>query len=119
MRRRAAATPGRLTPRRLSTGRHAVFHLAPGLLLVFKQRGHREAEHHHAHRQRLRVLRGRLVVRAGKKVITLHPNSRPLTLRARQPHTTLAVKDTWLVAESQSPRRRAPDGAVRRRVNIA
>ena len=90
----------------LSTRAHAVFELAPGLLLVFKPRGHREDVHSHPQRVRLRVLRGRLVVRAGKRAMTLRPHSRPFTLAAGRMHATRAMEDTWLVTESLSPRRR-------------
>ncbi len=85
--------------RTLPAGRHAVYLLAPGLLLVFKPRGHREAAHAHPSRQRLRVLRGRLVVRMGTRRITLQPGGRLLLAAARM-HDTLAVQDTWLIAES-------------------
>ncbi|HVO23411.1 MAG TPA: hypothetical protein VMW56_07265 [Candidatus Margulisiibacteriota bacterium] len=84
----------------LSTGRHRVFRLAPGLLLVFKRRGHREAVHAHAHRQRLRVLRGTLRVTIGLGTRTLRPGSSPLSIAAGRSHETLALCDTWLVAES-------------------
>ena len=80
--------------------RHAVYDLAPGLLLVFKPRGHREEAHRHPHRQRLRVLRGRLRVHAGREVVTLGPASDPLTVRAGRAHETLALDDTWLVVET-------------------
>ena len=90
----------------LSTSTHAVFRLAPDLLLIFKPRGHREAEHTHAHRQRLRVLRGHLVVRTRGGTVALRPTSRPLTLAAGRAHETLAMKDTWLLAESLLPGRR-------------
>jgi len=86
--------------RPLRGARHAVYRLAPGLLLVFKPRGHREAEHAHPHRQRLRVLRGELVVRIGTRRITLEPGSRPLLLAAGREHDTVAVRDTWLIAEA-------------------
>jgi hypothetical protein len=86
--------------RLLARRRHALFRLADDLLLVFKPRHHREEEHAHPYPQRLRVLRGQLVVRIAKRYVTLRPKSRPLTLAAGQPHDTLAVKDTWLVAES-------------------
>ena len=64
-------TAHRRSPRLLASRRHAVFRLAPDLLLVFKPRGHREDEHHHPHRQRLRVLRGQLVVHTGTRRIVL------------------------------------------------
>jgi quercetin dioxygenase-like cupin family protein len=86
--------------RLLATNRHAVFRLTPDLLLVFKPRGHRETKHSHPHRQRLRVLHGQLEVRTGKRTIVLRPTSRPLPLAAGRPHATLALEDTWLIAES-------------------
>jgi hypothetical protein len=84
----------------LSTRRHRVYQLAPGLLLVFKPRGHREAAHAHGHRQRLRVLRGALRVRVGMRTCTLRPSSRPLSIAAGRLHETFALRDTWVVAES-------------------
>ena len=86
--------------RPLPARRHAVYRLAPDLLLVFKPRGHSEAEHAHPHRQRLRVLRGRLEVRIGARTVCLEPYGRTLTVAAGRRHTTLAVGDTWLIAES-------------------
>ncbi len=83
----------------LSTRRHRVFRLVPGLLLVFKPRGHHEAAHAHVHRQRLRVLRGALRVRIGRRLCTLRPGSRPLSIPAGRSHETFAVRDTWVVAE--------------------
>ena len=83
----------------LTTHVHTVFLLAPDLLLVFKPRGHREAAHVHPRRQRLRVLRGRLLVRTAQRVITLEPSSRPLVLGAGRTHATQAAADTWLIAE--------------------
>ena len=85
--------------RTLPADRHALFRLAPDLLLVFKPRGHREDEHVHPHRQRLRVLRGKLLVRTSRRAITLRPASRPLTLAAARAHETIALEDTWLVVE--------------------
>jgi hypothetical protein len=88
---------------------HAVYRLAPDILLVFKPRGHREAAHTHPHRQRLRVLRGRLVVRTVTRSVRLTPRSRPLTLAAGRPHATLALADTWLIAERvRGPTRSRP-----------
>jgi quercetin dioxygenase-like cupin family protein len=80
--------------------RHAVYRLAPDLLLVFKPRGHREPAHAHPHRQQLRVLRGTLVVQIGNRRVTLTPTGRHLTLRAGCAHATRALRDTWLLAES-------------------
>jgi quercetin dioxygenase-like cupin family protein len=86
--------------RSLSARRHAVYRLAPDLLLVFKPRAHREAEHVHTHRQRLRVLRGELLVRRGRHRNRLTSASRALVLPAGLAHETVAVRDTWLLAES-------------------
>ena len=86
--------------RSLSARRHAVYRLAPDLLLVFKPRAHREAEHAHPHRQRLRVLRGELVVRTRRRSARLTAGSRALLLPAGSAHETVAVRDTWLLAES-------------------
>ena len=90
----------------LSTRRHRVFRLASGLLLVFKPRGHREAAHAHGQRQRLRVLRGALRVRIGLRTCTLRPGSRALSIAAGCAHETVAVRNTWLFAESGERRRR-------------
>jgi len=83
----------------LEARRHAVYTLAPDLLLVFKPKGHQEAEHAHDYRQRLRVLRGRLSVRLGARSVILHPSSKPLSLRSRQRHATTAPVDTWVCVE--------------------
>jgi hypothetical protein len=96
------ATPG---------GRHAVYRLAADLLLVFKPRGHSEAEHAHPHAQRLRVLRGRLEIRTATRVIRLGPRSRPLRLAAERRHATRALTDTWLIVDTVS------SGAARRAVS--
>lgn len=90
-----------MTAKHPSIQSHTVFELAPDLLLVFKPRGHREAVHAHAHRQRLRVLRGVLRVHLGTRSIMLRPGSRPLSIAPGRGHETLAVEDTWLVAEGQ------------------
>ena len=93
----------------------AVYRLAPGLLLVFKPRGHHEDEHAHPHRQRLRVLRGALLVRTARRAVTLDRASAPFTLAPRRRHSTEALDDTWLVAETIAPvRRRLP---LRRRAS--
>jgi quercetin dioxygenase-like cupin family protein len=89
-----------MTAKRLSTRRHAVYRLAPDLLLVFKPRGHREAAHAHAHAQRVRVLRGALRVGVGLRSITLRPSSRPFSIPAGRLHETVAAQDTWLIAET-------------------
>ena len=94
----SAIVPTRSRP--LARSRHAVYRLAPDLLLVFKPRRHREASHAHAQRQRLQILRGTLVVRIGRRRITMTPLSRRLVLRAGCVHDTLAVRDTWVLAES-------------------
>ena len=94
----------RLRTRALPRTGHAVYRLAPDLLLVFKPRGHREALHAHPYRQRLQVLRGSLAVQIGARRVTLVP-SRRLTLPAGRPHATLAVRDTWLLADTLAARR--------------
>ena len=96
--RRARVTRGRA--RALPHVRHAAYRLAPDLLLVFKPRGHREATHAHPYRQRLQVLRGTLVVHVGRRRVTLTPTGRHLTLRAGRVHDTLALRDTWVLAQS-------------------
>lgn len=83
----------------LSPPGHAVYELAPGLLLVFKPRGHREAMHAHAHAQRLRVLRGRLEVRTARGAVRIDASARPLRIAAGRAHATRACADTWLIAE--------------------
>ena len=88
----------------LGDGRHAVHRLAPGLLLVFKPRGHAEEPHVHAHRQTLRILRGALRVRTARSTQVIRPSSKPLTMAAGRRHATDALTDTWLVAESPSRR---------------
>jgi len=91
----------------LPTSARAVYRLAPGLLLVFKPRGHREEEHAHPHRQRLRVLRGALLVRTARRAVTLGGASAPFTLAPGRRHATEALDDTWLVAETIAPARRS------------
>jgi len=86
--------------RALPTAAHAVHRLAPGLLLVFKPRGHREPLHAHPHRQRLRLLRGSLRVDTARGAVTLASSSRPYVLAAGREHSTHALADTWLIAES-------------------
>jgi quercetin dioxygenase-like cupin family protein len=93
--------------RTLRAHRHAVYRLAPNLLLVFKPRGHREAEHAHPHRQRLRVLHGELLVRTARRAVVFTPESRAAVLSAGRRHETVALRDTWLVAMSGPPRRHA------------
>ncbi len=78
---------------------HAVYALAPDLLLVFKPRGHRESSHAHPHAQRLRVLRGRLEVRTARGVVRVAAGDRPLRIAAGRAHATRALSDTWLIAE--------------------
>jgi hypothetical protein len=85
--------------RSLPADRHAVYRLADDLLLVFKPRGHAEAAHAHPHRQRLRVLRGRLLVQTAARRLRLGPRSRVLTLPAGRVHRTVALVDTWVLAE--------------------
>jgi quercetin dioxygenase-like cupin family protein len=92
----------------LSTNRHCVFRLAPGLLLVFKPRGHREEAHKHPHRQRLRVIHGVLeVCTAGQQAVVLAPKSEALAIAAGAVHETRALRDTWLVVQSSSRGRKA------------
>jgi hypothetical protein len=88
---------------RLPSSGHAVYHLAPGLLLVFKPRGHVEETHAHPHRQRLRILRGVLLVRTARAELRLDARSAPYTLPAGRRHATEALADTWLVAEAIAP----------------
>lgn len=95
MKRAAAKAP----PTSLAVTDHAVYELARDLLLVFKPRGHREAEHSHAHGQRLRVLRGRLLVRIAEHTHLVTPKSGPLIVRAACRHETHAREDTWVVVE--------------------
>jgi len=76
-----------------------VHRLAPDLLAVFKPRGHEELEHAHSRRQRLLVLRGRLLVRTARRSLVLRPRDPALTLRAHQRHATTALADTWVIAE--------------------
>lgn len=90
----------------LPTSARAVYRLAPGLLLVFKPRGHREEQHAHPHRQRLRVLRGALLVSTARRAVTLDGASAPFTLAPGRRHATEALDDTWLVAETIAPARR-------------
>jgi hypothetical protein len=85
--------------RRLSPPGHTVHELAPGLLLVYKPRGHREGTHAHPHAQRLRVLRGRLEVRTARGVVRVAAGDRPLRIAAERAHSTCALADTWLLAE--------------------
>jgi quercetin dioxygenase-like cupin family protein len=98
-------------PAALAPSGHALYRLAPDLLLVFKPRGHREGEHAHAHRQRLRVLRGRLAVRTRRSEVVLDPASPVLSMPAGHWHATEALSDVWLIAESRpAAARRAPRG---------
>jgi hypothetical protein len=90
----------------LACGRHAVYRLAPDVLLVFKPRGHREDEHAHPHRQRLRVLCGRLRVRTARADVVLDSRSGPYVMRPGRRHATEALADTWLVAEAAACRAR-------------
>jgi hypothetical protein len=84
---------------------HLVFALAPGLLLVFTPRGHREAVHAHRYAQRLRVLRGRLEVRTARGVVQVAAGDRPLRIGAGRPHAPRALAGTWLIAERLRPPR--------------
>jgi len=58
-----------------------------------------ELEHAHSRRQRLLVLRGRLLVRTARRSLVLRPRDPALTLRAHQRHATTALADTWVIAE--------------------
>ena len=89
-----------MTTRPLPSDQHAIYELAPGLLLVFKPRGHSERVHTHSHTQRLRVIRGRLRVTTDDVVVTIDAASDPLTLAAQTAHATEALVDTWLIAET-------------------
>jgi quercetin dioxygenase-like cupin family protein len=84
----------------LPTDRHALYSLGPDLLLVFKPRGHRETVHAHPHPQRLRVLRGALVVERGARIDLLAPDDAALAIAAGESHATEARADTWLVVDS-------------------
>lgn len=88
----------------LSAEAHAVYRLGPGLLLVFKPRGHTEEPHAHAYRQTLRILRGALRVRTARGAQVIRPSSEPLTIVAGRRHATDALADTWLIAESPRPK---------------
>lgn len=87
-------------PTPLASDRHAVYRLAPDLLLVFKPRGHREAVHAHPYPQRLRVLRGTLAVERGTRVDLATPDA-PVAIAGSEPHATEARDDTWVVVESR------------------
>jgi hypothetical protein len=91
--------------------RHAIWRLAPDLLLVFKPRKHREASHAHEHAQRLYVVAGCLEVNLGGRARILRASSRPMRIPSGRIHTTIALEDTWLVARAE-PRRatRANEG---------
>jgi hypothetical protein len=88
-----------VTRRKRLGRRHAVYELGPGLLLVFKPRGHLEMEHAHDYNQRVRVLRGKLEIRFGARRVVLAETRASLTIRSAKPHATRALADTWLVAE--------------------
>ncbi|HVO25330.1 MAG TPA: hypothetical protein VMW56_17045, partial [Candidatus Margulisiibacteriota bacterium] len=59
----------------------------------------------HPHAQRLRVLRGALLVCSGRRAVTLRPESRPLTVRVGCAHETRALTDTWVAVESWLPQK--------------
>lgn len=82
----------------LPSTRHAVYRLAPDLLLVFKPRGHREPPHRHPTAQRLTVVRGRLRVETARRTILLSPRRPTLALSAGRLHATEALAPTWLLA---------------------
>jgi quercetin dioxygenase-like cupin family protein len=83
---------------------HAVWELAPDLLLVHKPAGHREDPHTHPYALRLRVLRGRLLLEAEPHAMVLTAGE-TTTVAANASHATIATAVTWLVAE------RLPGGA--------
>jgi quercetin dioxygenase-like cupin family protein len=89
-------------PTPLPTDRHAVYRLAPDLLLVFKPRGHRERPHAHPYPQRLHVLRGTLAVERGARIDVVAADG-TVTIAANEPHATEARDDTWLLADSREP----------------
>lgn len=93
---------------------HAVYTLAPGLLLVFKPRGHREAEHAHDGGQRLRVLRGVLEVRTARGTRRITAASGAVRIAAGRVHATRALADTWLIAERLPAATRRPRPAAAR-----
>ena len=82
---------------------HAVYELAPGLLLVFKPRGHREEEHAHPQGQRLSILAGRMIVRTPRKSEVLTARRAPFSIPAGRRHATEATADTWLVVRRIRP----------------
>jgi quercetin dioxygenase-like cupin family protein len=83
----------------LPSTRHAVYRLAPDLLLVFKPRGHRESPHRHPTAQKLTVLRGRLRVDTRRCTVVLSERRPTLALAAGREHATEAIEGTWLLAE--------------------
>lgn len=83
----------------LASGGHRLYRLAPDLLLVFKPHGHHEGAHEHERSQRLRVLRGTLVIHLGRSTRILTPRRPTYTIAARRVHRTEAREDTWLVVE--------------------
>ncbi|MFN8644463.1 MAG: hypothetical protein U0802_23440 [Candidatus Binatia bacterium] len=85
--------------RPLTPGGHAVWELAPGLLLVFKPRGHREAIHAHPHGQRLRVLRGALEIRTARGVRRLAGERAGGAHRGRARARDPGAGRPWLIAE--------------------
>ena len=85
---------------------HAVYELGPGLLLVFKPRGHREEKHAHAYAQRLDVLSGRLAVRIGDRSTVVTAKTGSFTIPAAREHATTARAATWLVAQRRPGKRR-------------
>lgn len=101
IRARASARPrarrGRFAT--LPARAHAVYELAPGLLLVFKPRGHRESLHAHPYPQRLRVLRGCLEVTTARGVLVVDAGARALRIVAGRAHATRARRDTWLLVD--------------------
>lgn len=100
--------------RNLTATSHTVLRLTPGLLLVFKPAGHREAPHSHPYRQALQVLSGLLAVdRRGRRL--LRPGQPRLSLPAGTEHATEALEDTWLLAIRDEGRSSTVATPVRRR----
>jgi quercetin dioxygenase-like cupin family protein len=81
---------------------HALYRLAPRLLLVFKPRGHTEPHHAHDYTQTLRVVSGRLEVRTARSRLRLDARAAGLRIPAGRAHATRAVVDTWVIVEQRT-----------------